>query len=59
MDFKMPAFIYTCTHAYSHLIIVRWKLIEELLDSKLLSGTVHIGNLILRQTGEVQLDLKK
>ena len=44
---------------YSHLIIVWWKLVEELLDSKLLSGTVHIGDLILRQTGEIQLDLEK
>lgn len=38
---------------YSHLIIMRWKLVEQLLDSKLLSWTVHIGDLILGQTGEI------
>lgn len=36
---------------------MRWKLIEELLDSELLPGTVHIGDLLLRQAGEIQLDL--
>ena len=44
---------------YSHLIIMWWELVEELLDSKLLSRTVHIGDLILGQTGEIQLDLEK
>lgn len=43
---------------YSHLIIVWWELIEELLDSELFSGTVHIWDLILGQTGEIQLDLQ-
>lgn len=38
---------------YSHLIIMWWKLVEELLDSKLLSWTVHIRDFILRQTGEI------
>lgn len=41
----------------SHLIIVGGELIEELLDSELLPRTVHIGDLLLRQTGEIQLDL--
>lgn len=48
--------ILTFTHMhtrYSHLIIVRWKLVEELLDSELLSRTVHIGCLILGQAGEI------
>lgn len=52
----------TFTHMhtkYSHLIIMWWKLVEELLDSKLLSRTVNIGGLILWQTGEIQLDLGK
>lgn len=43
---------------YCHLIIMWWELIEELLDSELFSGTVHIWNLILGQTGEIQLDLQ-
>lgn len=34
-----------------------WQLIQELLDSKLLPWTVHVGDLILRQTREIQLDL--
>lgn len=38
---------------YSHLIIMWGKLVEELLDSKLLSRTVNIGGLILWQTGEI------
>lgn len=44
-----------CTHIEkcSYLIVMRWQLVEELLDPELLSRTVHIGNLILRQTGEV------
>jgi len=40
-------------YEYSHLIIVRWKLVEELLDSELLSRTAHVGNLILGQAGEI------
>lgn len=40
-----------------HLIIVGGKLVEELLDSELLSRTVHVGDLLLRQAGEIQLDL--
>lgn len=30
-----------------------WQLVEELLDSELLSRTVHVGNLILWQAGEI------
>lgn len=48
--------ILTFTHMYikySHLIIMWWQLVEELLDSELLSRTVDIGDLILRQTGEI------
>lgn len=41
----------------SHLVVVGWKLIEELLDSELLSGAVHVGDLLLGQAGEIQLDL--
>lgn len=51
-NFMIRAFTHMHTK-YSHLIIVRWKLVEELLDSKLLSRTVHIGNLVLWQTGEI------
>lgn len=51
-------FIYKhCTQKRSHLIIVWWQLIQELLDSELLSWTVDVGDLILRQTREIQLDL--
>lgn len=42
---------------FPHLIVVWWQLIEQLLDSELFTGAVHIGDLILRQTGEIQLDL--
>lgn len=34
-----------------------WKLVEELLDPELLSGTVDVGDLLLGQAGEIQLDL--
>lgn len=52
MKFLMLTF--TTMHAkYSHLIIMRWQLIEELLDSEFLSRTVDIGDLILRQAGEI------
>lgn len=47
-----------CANNISHLIIMWWQLVEELLDSELLSRTVHIGDLVLRQTGEIQLHLK-
>lgn len=43
---------------FPHLIVVWWQLIEQLLDSELFTGAVHIGDLILRQTGEIQLDLQ-
>lgn len=43
---------------FSHLIVVRRQLIEQLLDSELLPGAVHVRDLILRQTGEIQLDLQ-
>lgn len=33
------------------------QLVQELLDAVFLSRTVHIGNLVLRQAGEIQLDL--
>lgn len=42
---------------FSHLIVVWWQLIEQLLDSELLTGAVHVGDLILWQTGEIRLDL--
>ena len=32
-------------------------MVEELLDPVLLSRAVHVGNLVLRQTGEIQLHL--
>lgn len=41
-----------------HLIVVWRQLIEQLLDSKLFTGAVHVGDLLLRQTGEIQLDLR-
>lgn len=53
-------------HAHTHTnslgsisyLIVMWRqLIQELFDSELLSGTVNIRDLVLRQTGEIQLDL--
>ena len=37
----------------SYLIIVWGKLVEKLFNSQLLSWTVDVGNLVLRQTGEV------
>jgi len=56
-----------CTRAYrntrvhprdvSYLIIVRGELVEELFNPPLLSWTVDVGNLVLGQTGEVQLHL--
>lgn len=52
MIFMTLAFTHMHTK-YSHLIIMRWKLVEELLDSKLLSRTVHVRDLILRQAGEI------
>ncbi len=58
INFMLLAFMHKHTR-YSYLIIMRGKLVEELLDSKLLSWTVHIRDLILRQTGEIQLDLEK
>lgn len=42
----------------SYLIIMGRELVEELLDSVLLSGAVHVGNLLLRQGREVQLHLE-
>lgn len=54
-------------HAHTHTnslgsisyLIVMWRqLIQELFDSELLSGTVNIRDLVLRQTGEIQLDLE-
>lgn len=56
--------LHTPMHAHTHknslesyLIVMRRQLIQELFDSELLSGTVNIRDLVLWQTGEVQLDL--
>lgn len=35
-----------------------WQLIEQLLDSELFTGAVHIGDLIFWKTREIQLDLR-
>lgn len=37
----------------SHLIIMWWQLVQELLNSEFLSRTVHVGNLLLRKAGEI------
>ena len=39
-------------------VVVRWELVEELLDAILLSHRIDIGNLVVRQGGEVEVDLK-
>lgn len=64
MAIKKGSFALTASVKYknvhtkcSHLIIVGWKLIEELLDSELLSRTVDIGDLFFGQAGEIQLHL--
>ena len=40
-------------------IVMRWQLIQELLDPMLLPNRVHVGHLVLRQRGEVQMDLEE
>ena len=43
----------------SHLIVVGRELMEQLLDAVLLSWTVHIRHLVLRQAVVVLMDLRK
>lgn len=43
----------------SHLIVVGWKLIEQLFDALFLSWAVHIGHLVLRQGAVVLMNLKE
>lgn len=43
----------------SHLIVVGWKLIEQLFDAVFLSWAVHIGHLVLRQGAVVLMNLRK
>lgn len=44
--------------SFPHLVVVRRQLIEQLLDAELFTRAVDIGDLVLRQTGEIQLDLR-
>ena len=39
-------------------IVVRRKLVEELLDAILLPDRVDVGHLVVRQGGEVEVDLR-
>lgn len=50
--FTRHAFAHTGTKN-SHLIIMWWELVEELLDSELLSWAVDIWDLVLRQTRKI------
>lgn len=45
-------------YSFSYLIVMGRQLIQELFDAVFLSWAVNVGNLILRQAGEVQLDLQ-
>ncbi len=45
--------------AITRLVIVRRKLLQELLYTMLFPYRVHVGDFVIGQIGEVQMDLKK
>lgn len=52
---------HTHTHRWqkrSHLVVVRWQLVKELLDAMFLSNAVHIRNLLLRQRAVILMNLQ-
>ena len=57
-DAKPQSGFYATQHS-PRLIVVRWELVQELLDAVLLAHRVDVRNLVLGQRREVEVDLQR